>query len=165
MYVYQSLLGNGSYLVNTSQLNPQLLNCLLKSLTNESRLNPYNSSPRWLRVFDWLDLNLSLSYVTTDGQSASPSWYLQPDIYYCQTVAGLLLWGAPFDERTYLSFTIAPGPRQRSHLRVRVPWDSWPNFTVSDSSPWLNLLSKVAYLAFWCPLLIPRILGNGLCNT
>jgi hypothetical protein len=24
-------------------------------------------------------------------------------------------------------------PRQRSHSRVRIPWDSWPNFTVSDS--------------------------------
>jgi hypothetical protein len=32
-----------------------------------------------------------------------------------------------------LSFTIAAGPRQRSHSRVRVPWDSRPYFTVSDS--------------------------------
>jgi hypothetical protein len=36
------------------------------------------------------------------------------------------------DERTGLSFTIAAGPRQRSHFQVRVPWDSWPYFTVSD---------------------------------
>jgi hypothetical protein len=34
---------------------------------------------------------------------------------------------------TGLSFTIAVGPRQRSHFQVRVPQDSWPNFTVSDS--------------------------------
>jgi hypothetical protein len=34
---------------------------------------------------------------------------------------------------TGLSFTIAPGPRQHSHFRVRVPCDSWPYFTVSDS--------------------------------
>jgi hypothetical protein len=27
-----------------------------------------------------------------------------------------------------LSFTIAAGPRQRSHSQVRVPWDSWPYF-------------------------------------
>jgi hypothetical protein len=37
------------------------------------------------------------------------------------------------DERTGLSFTIAAGPRQRSHSQVRVPWDSRPYFTVSDS--------------------------------
>jgi hypothetical protein len=44
------------------------------------------------------------SYVTTDGQPASlswnkaPIWGLRPDFYYCQTVAGLLMWGALFDE-------------------------------------------------------------------
>jgi hypothetical protein len=31
------------------------------------------------------------------------------------------------------SFTIAAGPRQRSHSHVRVPRDSWSHFTVSDS--------------------------------
>jgi hypothetical protein len=31
-----SLLGNESYLINTSQLDTQLLNCLLNFLTNES---------------------------------------------------------------------------------------------------------------------------------
>jgi hypothetical protein len=42
----------------------------------------------------------SQSYLTTDGQSASPSWHkapiwnLGPDFYFCQTVAGLLMWGA-----------------------------------------------------------------------
>jgi hypothetical protein len=52
----------------------------------------------------------SQNYVTTDGQSASLSWNkasiwgLRPDIYYCQTVAGLLIWGALSDERTGLSF-------------------------------------------------------------
>jgi hypothetical protein len=54
----------------------------------------------------------SQSYVTTDGQSASlswnkaPIWGLRTDIYYCQTVAGLLVWGALSEERTGLSFTI-----------------------------------------------------------
>jgi hypothetical protein len=48
--------------------------------------------------------------VTTDGQSASLSWYkaptwsLRPDLYFSQTVAGLLMWGAVPDERTGLSF-------------------------------------------------------------
>jgi hypothetical protein len=32
-----------------------------------------------------------------------------------------------------LSFTIAAGPRQRSHSRVRIPRDTRPRFTVSDS--------------------------------
>jgi hypothetical protein len=31
-----------------------------------------------------------------------------------------------------LLFTIATGPRQRSHSQVRVPRDSLPHFTVSD---------------------------------
>jgi hypothetical protein len=33
-----------------------------------------------------------------------------------------------------LSFTITPGPRQRSHSQVRVPRDSWPHIIVSDSA-------------------------------
>jgi hypothetical protein len=74
-----------------------------------------------------------------DGQSASLSWNkaaiwgLRPDFYYCQTVADLLMWGAHSDEFTGLSFTNAAGPCQRSHFRVRVPWDWRPYFTVSDS--------------------------------
>jgi hypothetical protein len=81
----------------------------------------------------------SESYVTTDCQSASlswnkaPIWSLRPDFYYCQTVAGLLMWGALSDGMTGLSFAIAAGPRQRSNSRVGVPWDSPPYFTVSDS--------------------------------
>jgi hypothetical protein len=51
--------------------------------------------------------------------------------YYCQTVAGLLMWGAISDERTGL-FKITAGPHQRSHSRVRVLRDSWPHFTVTD---------------------------------
>jgi hypothetical protein len=51
------------------------------------------------------------SYVTTDGQSPSlswnkvPIWGLRPDLYYCLTVTGLLIWGALSDERTGLSFS------------------------------------------------------------
>jgi hypothetical protein len=70
------------------------------------------------------------SYITTDGQSVSlswnkaPIWGLRPDLYNCQTIAGLLIRGALSDERTGLSVKVAAGPRQRSHSRVRVPWDS-----------------------------------------
>jgi hypothetical protein len=80
----------------------------------------------------------SQNYVTTDGLSASlswcqaPIWGLWPDCYYCQTVAGLLMWVAFSDERTGLSFTIAAGPRQFSHSRVRVPWYLRTYFTISD---------------------------------
>jgi hypothetical protein len=82
--------------------------------------------------------SVSESYVTTDGQSASlswnkaPIWGLRPNFYYWQKVAGLLMWVAFFHERTGLSFTITAGLRQRSHSRVRVPWDSKSYFTVSD---------------------------------
>jgi hypothetical protein len=75
-------------------------------------------------------LSDSESYITTDGQSASlsgcqsPIWGLRPDFYYCQTVAGLLMWGALSDERTGLSFTITAGYRQHNHSRVRVSRDS-----------------------------------------
>jgi hypothetical protein len=41
------------------------------------------------------------------------------------------MWDALSDERTGLSFTIAAGPRLRSHFRVRVPWDLRPHSTVS----------------------------------
>jgi hypothetical protein len=43
------------------------------------------------------------------------------------------MWRALSDERTGLSFTIAAGPHQHSHSQVRVPCDSRPYFTVSDS--------------------------------
>jgi hypothetical protein len=43
------------------------------------------------------------------------------------------MWGALSDERTGLPFTVAAGPRQRSNSWVRVPRDSLPYFTVSDS--------------------------------
>jgi hypothetical protein len=91
---------------------------------------------RWLTLHSWTlnsltnvewRLTESESYVTTDGQPASLSWNkaafwgLRPDLYYCLTVAGLLIWGALSDEKTSLSFTITAGPRQRSHFRVRVP--------------------------------------------
>jgi hypothetical protein len=47
----------------------------------------------------------SESYVTTDGQPASlswnkaPIWGLRPGLYFCLTIAGLLISGALSDER------------------------------------------------------------------
>jgi hypothetical protein len=72
----------------------------------------------------------SQSFITTDGQSTKLPWCQAPSraqeqtFRYRQTAADLLMWDALSDERTDLSFTIADGPRQRSHSRVRVPPDS-----------------------------------------
>jgi hypothetical protein len=103
----------------------------LKSLTNdECQTTVHGSLSR-----------MSLSYDTTDGQSASLSWNkapiccLWPDFYYCQTVAGLLMWSDLSDERTGVSFTITDSPRQGCHFRVQVLWDIRLYFTVSDSRP------------------------------
>jgi hypothetical protein len=66
--------------------------------------------------------SLSLSHATTDGQSASLSWYkapirgLRPDFFFCSeygirlTVTFLIPWVTLSDERTGLSFVCAAGP-------------------------------------------------------
>jgi hypothetical protein len=38
------------------------------------------------------------------------------------------------DERTGPSFVYSAGPPKRSLSRIRIPWDSWPYFTLSDLS-------------------------------
>jgi hypothetical protein len=65
----------------------------------------------------------SQSYVATNTQSVCQSvlvssliWGPGPEFWYCQTVAGLLVWGVTSDERTSLSLTTAAGPRHRSHI-------------------------------------------------
>jgi hypothetical protein len=90
--------------------------------------------------YDFIDYDSSKSKLCYDrrsvGQSvlvSSPILGPTSDFYYCQTAAGLLMWGALSDERTGLSFTIVAGPRQRSHSQVQVLRDSLSYFTVSDS--------------------------------
>jgi hypothetical protein len=105
-------------------------------LLSQIRDFPFSSPPTTRRVtvevFDPASARVlinseSESYVTTDGQSArlswnkAPIWGLRQDLDYCQTVAGLLLWGALSDERTGLSFVIDTDPRQRSLSWVWVP--------------------------------------------
>jgi hypothetical protein len=79
----------------------------------------------------------------TGGQSASLSWRQAPrpppiwgprtNFCYCQTGAGLLMWGALSDQTTSLSFTIAGGPlstvilasessRPNDHILVFQSW-------------------------------------------
>jgi hypothetical protein len=79
-------------------------------------------------------LQLTVSRPVSVGVK-QPSGAPIPDFYYCQTVAGLLMWSALSDEKTGRSFTITAGPRHRSQSRVRLLRDSWPYFyfTVSDS--------------------------------
>jgi hypothetical protein len=60
----------------------------------------------------------------------SPICGIRPDFRYCQTAAGLLMWGALSEGSVVYSCC---RPRQRSHSRVRVARDSWPYFTVSHS--------------------------------
>jgi hypothetical protein len=74
------------------------------------------------------------------------------------------MWGAPSDGRIGPSFTIAACLRWSSHSWVRVLWDSWPQFTVSDSRhPSSNLAGHVS--VFIClrnrvALLHPLALGS-----
>jgi hypothetical protein len=87
-----------------------------------------SSLPQWLHL---LSLSLTVSGPVYLGINHPSGAYDQIFI----TVGQLrVCWcGALSDERTGLSFTIVTGPRQRNHSRVRVPWNSRPYFTVSDS--------------------------------
>jgi hypothetical protein len=87
------------------------------------------SSLGWL-LTDWPTVrnsSQSRSHIATDGQSVSKSWCRAP-VFITLTVTVLFSWGALSDERTSLSFAYAAGPCQRSHSRVRVPWNSRPYF-------------------------------------
>jgi hypothetical protein len=78
---------------NTQPVNTlQVKDCLERSFTTERQTNHTRNSQTELRVI------------------------LRPDFYYCQTVAGLLMWGALSDERTGLSFTVALGPRRADNF-------------------------------------------------
>jgi hypothetical protein len=46
------------------------------------------------------------SQLTILSWNKAPIWGLRPDFHYCQTIVGLLIWGALSDERTGLSFTV-----------------------------------------------------------
>jgi hypothetical protein len=79
----------------------------------------------------------------TNGQSASLSWCQaaiwvpRPDFCYCQTIAGLLIWGTLSDEGTGLSFTIAADCHQCSYSWVLVLQDSEP-FLLSQIQDFQN---------------------------
>jgi hypothetical protein len=76
------------------------------------------------------------------------------------------MWGALSDERTGL-FTIAAGPRQRSHSRVRVPWDFRQFFSASHSR--LPILSppttRKATVKVFDPASTRDLMGEFLQNN
>jgi hypothetical protein len=97
--------------LNTCNYSPRITSSLTKEWAYRLQLLLALASAVILRsLFLSATQSQSQSYVTTDGQSASlswneaPIWGLRPDLYYYQTVAGLLMWGALSDERTDLSF-------------------------------------------------------------
>jgi hypothetical protein len=77
---------------------------LLSSISDHGNSSASELSSRF--VLFVVSESESESYVTTDGQSASlswneaPIWAFRPDFHYCETVAGLLMWGALSDKRT-----------------------------------------------------------------
>jgi hypothetical protein len=115
----------------------QLQSVITAHTLNSFRMSYEKSLTSHSLVSDWplLLLELSLSLMLRPTVSRPVRLGVKPHLgpknkfYYCQTVAGLFI----SDERTGLSFTIAAGPRQRSHCRIRVLRNSWPHFTVSDS--------------------------------
>jgi hypothetical protein len=117
----------------------------LHTIITAHTLNSFWTTSVWRIPMRNLWLDLMSSRV---GQSASVSWNkaliwgIRPDIYYCQTVGCLLMWGALSDERTGLSFTIPAGPRQCRHSRVRVPWDSYDHILLPQiwDFPFCHLL-------------------------
>jgi hypothetical protein len=91
--------------------SPQLPACISNS---SQRLNPSSS----LTAIESESDSDSESHVTTNGQSASlswcqaPIWDLQSDLYYLQTVACLLMWGALSDERVCRLQLLLASPAQ-----------------------------------------------------
>jgi hypothetical protein len=85
-------------------------------------------------------LSQSQSYFTTGGLPPISSswrrapWNSRPDFFFSiEHLRPQSLYNILSEERMGLSFIIAAGPHQSIHSRVRVPWDSRPYFTVSDS--------------------------------
>jgi hypothetical protein len=79
----------------------------------------------------------SQNYVTTDSQSASLSWCQDPpgaqDQIFGTVSCGYIDVGRPpWREDRSVVYNCC-WPRQRSHSQVRVPQDSWPHITASDS--------------------------------
>jgi hypothetical protein len=121
-----------------------------------SRLNLHHSRTWSLHRLK-LCPSLSQTCVTTDDQPTSlswcqaPIWGPWPGLYYCQTVAGLLMWDALRNEMTGLYFNISVGPCQcncwETHdnillSRIRDSHRHWVTFAlppVAHRAPWSSV--------------------------
>jgi hypothetical protein len=99
--------------------------------TRRATVEVFDPASTWVAVESSLMLRPTVSRPVCLGIKHPSGAYDQ--IFITDRVVCLLMRGALSDERTRLSFTIAVGPRQDSHSRVPVLWDSRPYFTVSDS--------------------------------
>jgi hypothetical protein len=54
----------------------------------------------------WVILRLTVRRLVSLSWHKAPIWGLRPNLYYCQTIAALLMWGALSDERMGLYFTM-----------------------------------------------------------
>jgi hypothetical protein len=94
---------------------------------------------------------------------SSPVWDSWPDIYWCLIVTVLFLWSAISDGRMGLYFVYAAGPCQSSLFRVRVLWDSWPYFTVSDLRLALELHKEHLVEGLISPAVMETLLQTVRC--
>jgi hypothetical protein len=86
-------------------------------------------------MLSWFKIKVKVTLWPTVSRPVCLGFKHPPGVYdqifvTVRQLRRLLMWGALSDERTCLPFTIAAGPRQSSHSRVRVPRDPWPYFSL-----------------------------------
>jgi hypothetical protein len=97
-----------------------------ESSTYQSWLHT-NTLPESESLYDW-------RFTANQLVLAPTPWDTRPVIFFStEHLRSKSLCNILSDQRMGLSFTIVAGPLHHSHSQVRVPLDSWPYFTVSDS--------------------------------
>jgi hypothetical protein len=105
------------WLSKTRSTGPRACSLPLSRMTDDESLVTH-----WTPLQVKVKVTLRLTVSQSVSLGVEPHLRLMTRYLLLFDFYGLVLWGA-------LS---AAGARQRSHSRVRVPWDSWPYFTVSD---------------------------------
>jgi hypothetical protein len=129
----------------------------LQSIMTAHTLNSFWTKSVWQNS-GWTECqSRSQSYVTTDDQSASlswnkaPIWGLRPELYYCQTVAGLLIPELESEllynwRFTAYQFVLEPSPLR---LTAKIYFLNWaPAFIVLMQHPVSREDGSVLYN--WC---------------